>query len=109
MKATKIASTACLVISCILLLAFLTVFVLFLVQTSQNALSFAEAAKNILLFLSNIAFSVSFLAFGVVFAGVAIKLSPLAQLKKYAKRLLILEMALFFVTAGVIATMYVIV
>ena len=108
MKVKKIASVACFVISCLLLLAFLAVFVLFLVQTSKNALSFAEAAKNILLFMTNVAFSVAFLALGVAFSGVTIKLSPSASVQKYAKRLLIAQMVLFFVTAGIIATMYVV-
>ncbi len=109
MKAKKIISVTCMTLSCVLLAAFLAAFILFLVMTSANAPSFAEAAKNILLFMIEIAFAVVWLAFGIAFAGVAIKLSQSDRMQKYAKRLFVAEMVLFFVTAGVIATMYVIV
>ncbi len=109
MKAKKIASVTCFALSCILLAAFLTVFVLFLVTTSKNAPSFAEAAKNVLLFLIRIAYTVAFLAVGIAFAGVAIKLSQTERMQTYAKRLFVSEMVLFFVMTGVIATMYIVV
>lgn len=109
MKAKRIASAVCFVLSCVLLAAFLTVFVLFLVQTSQTAPSFAEAAKNILLFMIEIAYAVVWLAFGIAFAGVTIKLSQSIRMQKHAKHLFVAEMILFFVTAGIIATMYVVV
>lgn len=109
MKAKRIASIVCFVLSCVLLAAFLIVFVLFLVQTSQTAPSFAMAAKNILLFLIRIAYTVAFLAIGIAFAGVSIKLSQSIRMQKNAKRLFVAEMILFFVMAGIIATMYVVV
>ena len=109
MKAKKIASVICFVLSCLLLVAFLTVFVLFLVMTSKTAPSFAMAAKNILLFMSSISYTVVFLAVGIAFAGVSIKLSQDNHMQKKAKRLFIAEMILFVVVACVIATMYVIV
>lgn len=109
MKAKKIVSIVCFTLSCILLAAFLGAFALFLVKTSATALSFAEAAKNFLLLMVNLAYAVAWLAFAVACAGVSIKLSQSERMRKYAKRLFVAEMLLFFVTAGVIATMYVIV
>lgn len=109
MKVKKIAFYLCFVLSCLLLVTFLTVFVLFLVQTSKTAPSFALAAKNVLLFLSSISYTVAFLAFGIAFAGVSIKLSPNERMRTNAKRLFVAEMVLFFAAAGVTATMYVVV
>lgn len=109
MKIKNAVSVTCFAVSCALLAAFLTVFVLFLVRTSVTAPSFAEAAKNVLVFMVKIAYSVAFLAFGVVFAGIAIKLSQDERMRKRSRRLLVAEMVLFLITAGIIASMYVII
>ena len=106
-KAKKIFSVLCMVLSVLFLGLFGYSFVTFLISTAEESLSFAEAAKNFLLFLASAFSSFGMLCMGAAFAYVSAFLGE-GKLRKAAKGLLVFQLVLLFFFLVVLVSMNII-
>ncbi|MBE6579460.1 MAG: hypothetical protein E7651_06595 [Ruminococcaceae bacterium] len=103
-NAKRISSICCLVLSIGFLGGFGYSFATFLITTAATAPSFAEAAKNLLLFLASAFGTFGTLCIGAVFAYVSALLGE-GKLKKASKALFILQLTLLFFFLVVLVSM----
>lgn len=96
-------------LSALLFLAFFGSFARFVWDIAATSPSFAEAFKHLLLFSASVLPSLVLLAFGIVFAGVAIKLADDIRKRKTARNLFVWEMIVFTLALLVIVSMAVVV
>lgn len=106
-KVKKIISLVCVVLSVLLLGLFGYSFATFLISTAEEALSFAEAAKNFLLFLASAVTTFGTLCMGAAFAFVSAFLGE-GKLRKAARGLLVFQLVLLFFFLVVLVSMNII-